>query len=90
MHRFAIQIRDWRRLKEAIDEDRVTAMGELRKTNKYGMKMTTRKRVTGLDEFMQHPEVSKTINERLASLVVLYAHDTLPAGSSKHLDHYPS
>jgi hypothetical protein len=88
-HRFAIHIRI---CKEATDEDRATAIGQLRKTKKYGMKVT-RKTATEIDEFMQHPKVSKTFTEHFASLVAPSAQEALPAGDSstrKHLDQYPS
>jgi hypothetical protein len=89
-HRFAIHIRI---CKEATDEDRATAMGQLRKTKKYGMKVN-RKPVTDLDKLMQHPEVCNTINEYLASLVARPASqdETSPVGSSTRNQHcqYPS
>jgi hypothetical protein len=88
-HRFAIHIRI---CKEATDEDRATALGQLHKTKKYGMKVN-RKPDSDLDKFMRHPEVSKIINDHLASLVALSAHETLPAGSSLTMiqhDHYSS
>jgi hypothetical protein len=89
-HRFAIHIRI---CKEATDEDRATALGQLSKTKKYGMKVN-RKPDSDLDKFMRHPEVSKLINEHLASLVALSAQEqTLPAGSSSTMiqhDHYSS
>jgi hypothetical protein len=84
-HRFAIHIRV---CKEATDEDRATALGQLSKTKKYGMKVN-RKPDTDLDKFMRHPEVFKIINEHLASLVALSAQETLPAaGSSSTMIHH--
>jgi hypothetical protein len=83
-HRFAIHIRI---CKEATDEDREMAMGQLRKTKKYALKGVDNSVASQLH--MQQVEVPQKMEEHLTSALVLAAHQHTTPSNTRDF-YYPA